>query len=165
VNRRVYLTIGRMLSPLFIIGLRIYTFLTRTQRVRVLVVSEHGEVLLVQGVISDGEWTLPGGGIGRGELAQAAARRELYEETGIEANEEDFHYLETLKRPDIKVPFKIPLFLLRVNHSALPRKPANQWEIAAIGWYQPSDLPTPLAILVGVALKRYYPPRNRGGHV
>jgi 8-oxo-dGTP pyrophosphatase MutT (NUDIX family) len=155
VSRRAYLAVGRLISPLFILGLNLYTILTGRQRVRVLVVNERDEVLLIRGVISDGKWTLPGGGMERHETAVAAARRELREETGIDANEDDFHYLTTLARPDIDVTYKAPLFLLKVKHSMLPKRPVNKWEIAAIGWFKRTALPAPLALLAQVALTTY----------
>ncbi|HEX5097279.1 MAG TPA: NUDIX domain-containing protein [Acidimicrobiia bacterium] len=51
-----------------------------------VVVDEHSRVLLVR--LSDiteapGHWTLPGGGIEFGEHPEAAAIRELHEETGL----------------------------------------------------------------------------------
>ena len=50
--------------------------------VRVLAVNGAGEVLLVQHSYGSPRWTLPGGGMARGETAIQAAARELAEETG-----------------------------------------------------------------------------------
>lgn len=49
--------------------------------VRVLAVNAVGEVLLVRHSYGSRRWTLPGGGVARGETLIAAAARELAEET------------------------------------------------------------------------------------
>lgn len=53
--------------------------------VGILVVDGSGQVLLVRHSYERHRWTLPGGGMGQGELPGDAARRELSEELGREA--------------------------------------------------------------------------------
>lgn len=66
-------------------GLFLYFIASKRTRIMLL---HNGEILLVQDssryFYDDESWTLPGGGIQRGEEVQIAATRELREELGIE---------------------------------------------------------------------------------
>jgi 8-oxo-dGTP pyrophosphatase MutT (NUDIX family) len=55
----------------------------RLQGSRVLAFDPRGQLLLIRHSYGSGNWMLPGGGIARGEDPQAAALRELAEETGL----------------------------------------------------------------------------------
>ncbi len=59
-----------------------YRHITDIGGVRVII-NHHGRVVLVRHWYAPGVWTLPGGGIERGESAEAAAIREVKEETGL----------------------------------------------------------------------------------
>lgn len=152
-SRRVYVLFGRVVSPFALFGLRIFTLLTNRPRVRVLITNEDGEVLLIRTIISrHGWWTLPGGGVERHEALASAAKRELYEETGIEKSLEAFTHLRTIPKAELGLGFVAPLFHVVVQRTDLPATPHNPTEIAAIEWFAPDGLPADSAPLVIVAL-------------
>lgn len=75
-------TLEPFARPLFFFWSRLTR--AKTLGVRVLVQDEAGRVLLVRHTYLDG-WYLPGGGVDAGETFEAAAVRELQEETGLVA--------------------------------------------------------------------------------
>jgi 8-oxo-dGTP pyrophosphatase MutT (NUDIX family) len=62
----------------------------KTLGVRIVVLNDQGQVLLVRHTYSPG-WILPGGGVERGETLRVAALRELIEEGGIVAKDLTLH--------------------------------------------------------------------------
>jgi 8-oxo-dGTP diphosphatase len=62
---------------------------TRTQRLGAYAVAFHDDRMLLTRISAvgypPGTWTLPGGGVDHGESPHDAVRRELHEETGLEA--------------------------------------------------------------------------------
>ena len=65
--------------------LKIYWFLFRPKTYGVKCIVEHdGRILFIKNTYGAPVWTLPGGGVKRGELPEDAARREINEEVGIE---------------------------------------------------------------------------------
>lgn len=77
------------------LGLRLYWRLARPVTLGVRVLALDGDrVLLIRHTYQSG-WFLPGGGVKRGETLEAAARRELHEETGLSAESLDLAGLFT----------------------------------------------------------------------
>lgn len=146
----------RVVSTVFTAALKVFTMITRRPRVRIRVLNEQGEILLLRGVISHGAWSLPGGGVGRKESLVAAAVRELYEETGIRIKETDMQFVRTLEKPAINIPFSAPLFETTVNRKKLPKVPHNTWEVMEIGWFRISHLPRPLSTIAESAIRELY---------
>jgi 8-oxo-dGTP pyrophosphatase MutT (NUDIX family) len=70
-------------KPAFWLSLPLlYFYLRWSRRTRVLIIAE-GKVLLVKGWYGSGKWTLPGGGLHKGEDSKNGAIREVFEETGL----------------------------------------------------------------------------------
>lgn len=107
-----------------------------TLGVRGAAVDDEGRVLLVKHTYLEG-WWLPGGGVDKGETAQAAVVRELREEAGLIVRGEprllSVHSNERFFPGDHVLVFRIDAFDLteRTSHG----------EIAEIGWFRPDALP------------------------
>jgi len=118
----------------------VYAFfrLTRglTLGVRAVVLDDAGQVLLVQHTYIRG-WYLPGGGVERGETAEAAVVRELAEEAGVRALSRprlvSFHSNEVLHPGDHVLLYRVEAWE--------PCASDAEGEIHAVGWFDPNDLP------------------------
>jgi len=65
-----------------------------------LIFDDQGRILLLEHVFRpDSGWGIPGGFIGRGEQPEAAMRRELIEEVGLELDDVELLFVRTLPRP------------------------------------------------------------------
>ncbi|MCW5771815.1 MAG: NUDIX domain-containing protein [Rhodospirillaceae bacterium] len=127
----------RPLATLLNRSLRVYWRITKpvTFGVRAVVLGPDGRLLLVKHTY-DRFWYLPGGGMKRGEEAEAALARELREELGIAALAIERRlgtYVSTRegKRDTIAV------FVARAE--AIGRR--QRLEIAAAEWFDPAQPP------------------------
>jgi 8-oxo-dGTP diphosphatase len=99
-----------------------------------------GRLLLVQRAAPPQLWTLPGGRIELGEPAADAARRELREETGVEAEIAGFAgYREIILRNGGGAPSQHYVILaFAARWRAGEAKPSP--ELAAVEWIRPTAL-------------------------
>lgn len=107
-----------------------------TLGVRGVVVDGRGWVLLVQHTYIPG-WHLPGGGVERGETAEAALARELVEEAGVEPTApptlQSVHANEAYFRGDHVLVYRVDAWR--------PCDATARGEIHEIGWFAPQGLP------------------------
>lgn len=103
-----------------------------TVSVAVVITNAGGEVLLLEHLLRPGSgWGIPGGFIEPGEQPDAAIRREIREEAGIELEE-----LRMLRVRTINWHVEI-LFRAESNQTAA----VQSREIISLGWFAPPEMP------------------------
>lgn len=124
----IYRFLARMLSLIFSIK-------RGKDRVRVLIYSNDGKVLLVKGRFSRQQWALPGGGIRRNESYEKAAAREILEEVGI--NIENLRYLGKVNSYESYKPFPVRVF----TATAINQDIKCNFEIIDVKWLAEQYIP------------------------
>lgn len=146
--------VARIVSPLILFFLRLHTKITGQQRARVLVQDFSGNIMLIWETIGMNRWSIPGGGINKGEEPVAAAARELYEETGIELSPDAFEFVAFIENSVTHVGYDAYLYTTMVTTGQLPVYRPNSLEIVEIKWFPADHLPSPLSPLVRAGLDR-----------
>lgn len=145
---KIYHLIGRLSSPFQLSFFFLYNRIFHVPRARVMIWNEHGELLLVRNWGGKQQWGLPGGGVEKNEQPVAAARRELFEEIGIELSTGELTHVTT-----INYQYEAVIYAAAIAKNALPTQPHNPWEITDLQWFSPQDLPSDLSPLIPAALK------------
>jgi 8-oxo-dGTP pyrophosphatase MutT (NUDIX family) len=147
--------IAYILSPFAIWAFRIYTRITGQERARLLVFNERGELLLLRSAIGHGQrWSMPGGGINRGETPVRGAARELFEETGIKIDPEQLTPVAVLRHPEVATTFVMHLYTVTVHTADLPSKLHNPLEIIETAWFALEHLPERRSPYIAPALAK-----------
>jgi 8-oxo-dGTP diphosphatase len=113
-----------------------------------VIFDEEDRALLVRENYAGHRFGLPGGQVEPGESPEEAAVREVFEETGLRVLVEDLVGLYRFLEPPSFTGYAFRCTIVDGD----PAVPASG-EIAEIGWYPPTDLPTPLTRLVRLALE------------
>jgi ADP-ribose pyrophosphatase YjhB (NUDIX family) len=102
-----------------------------------IITNENGEVLLLDHVLRPASgWGIAGGFLDRGEQAEAALRREISEETGLELTNIKLYRVRTLKR-HIEVIF---------TASSTGTPGVNSGEIREARWFRVSEMPGEMSL-------------------
>ena len=102
-----------------------------------IITNERGEVLLLDHVLRPGSgWGMAGGFLNFGEQPEAALRREIREETGLELSNVKLYRIRTFKR-HIEI-----IFLAKAVGEAVVRSR----EITELGWFTVDDMPAEMSI-------------------
>jgi|HigsolmetaAR205D_1030408.scaffolds.fasta_scaffold00789_1 8-oxo-dGTP pyrophosphatase MutT (NUDIX family) len=111
-----------------------------TLGVRLIVTDDEKGVLLVRHTYVSG-WYLPGGGVKKGETFLEAARRELWEECGIEASEMRICHLYYSEREGKRD----HIALFHVTRYRQHERPKSDPEVADMRFFAWSELPKQLS--------------------
>jgi 8-oxo-dGTP pyrophosphatase MutT (NUDIX family) len=124
-----------------------------TAGVSVIAVDEAGRVFLVRHAYGSGRWSLPGGGVGRGEDPFACAHREMREELGcgLERVALAARFEETLYGAPHRA------FVYTARFAGEPR--ADGRELIETGWFALDALPPDLVSFAAYRLKLAFPER------
>ena len=103
-----------------------------------VIVDEQGRVLLLQHRFRPGSgWGIPGGFIQPGEQPEAALRRELREEIGVEPESVELAFVRTLgSYRQVEL-----IFRCRLRGTIFPQSP----EVQRAAWFTVSELPAGLS--------------------
>jgi ADP-ribose pyrophosphatase YjhB (NUDIX family) len=103
-----------------------------------MIFDDQGRILLLEHVFRpDSGWGIPGGFLSKGEQPEAALRRELREEIGIEVDNVEMLFARTLDGPrQIEIYFRA---------RAIGRPEPCSFEIKSAGWFSLDELPPELS--------------------
>ena len=147
----VYYFLARLLSPIAMLGFKIHQVLFHQSRARVILLNEQQEALLVKNALHPQKWTLPGGGINKNESALSAARREVYEELGLQLTDDQIHLLATYDQQP-RISYTAIIFVATIKKSSYHDKNRQKREIAQGKWWKVTDLPAELSEVARRAL-------------
>lgn len=120
---------------------------------RILLVNEFEEVLLVRSWFGHQSWSLPGGGIQRNETPLYAAIRELQEETGLTLKPSAIAELGSFTNPYKVAPFTVACFVATTARQEPSLSRQRRLEVLDTGWFAITHLPRDLSPTVKKALK------------
>lgn len=109
-----------------------------------------------------GMWEFPGGAVEYGETLQAALRREMREEFGIEVEVKELLEVADHLLPAENQHWVSPTFLCRIC-SGVPAV-REQEKCSAVGWFFPDRLPENLSVVTRGNLACYLKHFDRSGH-
>lgn len=132
--KTVWKIIGRLGG--WVLWLPVWVVIRFTTRTRVLVICQD-EVLVLQGWLSTGRWSFPGGGKHRNEAPIDAVKRELQEETGIVAKDAQLTSLG-LKKKSKGQPYDYYAFALELAEK--PELHLQKIEIMGARWLPTNQL-------------------------
>ncbi len=102
-----------------------------------IILNDKDEVLLLDHVLRpDSGWGVPGGFMEKGEQPEAAFRREIKEETGLDLHSVELHRVRTLRR-HIEV-----IFIAR----AIGEPEVKSREIRKLAWFALDDIPKEMSL-------------------
>lgn len=149
--REGYAQLGRIAYKAVSPFMRLY-MTQKHLRVRILLVNEFNEVLLVRSWLGHQSWSLPGGGIRRNETPLHAATRELQEETGIVLHANTIKELGSFTNPYKTAPFTIACFVAKTTKQEPSLALHRRLEVLDTSWFAIDHLPHNLSPTVKKAL-------------
>ncbi len=126
--RKLWIFLGRIAG--YLSWPLVWFVIRRTTRTRILLRTDN-KVLVTKGWLGTGKWSLPGGGMHRGEKPVYAVLRELREETNVLLQNADLRYLG-LKNQDKGLPFSYHLFAAQAPRELVLKK--QRFEIIDVQW-------------------------------
>jgi 8-oxo-dGTP pyrophosphatase MutT (NUDIX family) len=153
-----YTAAGLVYKLLLYPVLRLYWLVCRPEVLGVRCLVEYeGKVLLIRNPYGQMKWDLPGGGVRRGELPEAAARREVREEVGISLT--DLHPLGRYTGTEVYDKDTVVSYFARAGSAALKPRRAEVYEE---GWFELERLPEPLSREAAKVIGQYLATEGRG---
>lgn len=147
--RRAVVTVA---SPLLLGMLKLRTKITRQERARTIILNDRNQVFLVHEVASN-RWSLPGGGIEKGETPVAAASREIKEEIGITVETQSLKSLGVLRKPEATIDYVAHIFVLTDAGAEVANANLNKRELIDSAWFDLDKLPNGISKVTRAAFE------------
>ncbi len=136
-------------------GWVLWTLPIKTKRCRGIIIAE-GDILLVRNWFSDQRWSLPGGGIHKGEKPASALIREIKEELSIKITKP--LPVGQINQRSAGLIHRLDIFLVKLARKPVVKK--QNFEIIDHCWFPVDLLPRDLSPSVRPALRLCYKTRQ-----